>query len=73
MSGRYCSASKHPVERDLWILGAYQLGEEQHTEAVDSEVRVFQQLKGAIQFRDACLQPKGSAHALANEGRPREN
>ena len=46
---------KHPVDKDLWIPGAAQPGEQQHVEAVVSEVFVLQQIKKGIELRETWL------------------
>ena len=46
---------KHPVQEDLWIPCASQSGEEQHVEAVVSEVFVLNQIKEVIEFRETWL------------------
>ena len=51
-----CSARKlSPAPQDLWIPGASQPGEEQHVEAVVSEVFVLKQVKEVIEFRGTWL------------------
>ena len=50
---------KHPVDKDLWIPGAAQPGEEQHVEAVVSEMFVLQQLKEVIELRETWLRQQG--------------
>ena len=47
------------VSQDLWIPGASQPGEEQHVEAVVSEMFVLKQLKAAIQLRETWLEQNG--------------
>ena len=46
---------KYPVTQDIWIPGASKPGEEQHVEAVVSEVFVLKQIKEVIEFRETWL------------------
>ena len=49
---------KFAVEQDLWIPGASQPGDEQHVEAVVSEVYVLERLKEVIELRERWLHLK---------------
>ena len=46
---------KHPVSQDIWIPGGSQPGEEQHVEAVVSEMFVLKQIKDVIELRETWL------------------
>ena len=47
--------TKLPVPQDLWIPGASDHGEQQHVEAVVSEMFVLEQIKRVIEFRETWL------------------
>ena len=46
---------KHPVSQDIWIPGGSHPGEEQHVEAVVSEMFVLKQIKDVIELRETWL------------------
>ena len=46
---------KYPATEDIWIPAASQRGEEQHVEAVVSEVFVLERIKKVIELRETWL------------------
>ena len=54
-ASQLAGSSGDAVEQDIWIPGATQPGEQQHVEAVASEVFVLKQIKDVIELRETWL------------------